>query len=204
MKITRSDADRLVIVDFPWVMGLILILLPCGMLAQLAVGHTHPASSKDVVFPIIVSLLFLGCGLYVNQRTVVSLDRARREVEWSRTGLFWRKGGIVSFDQIHAAQVTSVTDNRGRMDFRAALILKDRSEIPLMNMYWSGTRVTYGKICDAINAFMGKADVTPQFDLDSEIRQLVSRGLVIQAISLVRQTRGSSLVEAKDYVESLK
>jgi ribosomal protein L7/L12 len=41
-------------------------------------------------------------------------------------------------------------------------------------------------------------------DLDSEVRQLVSQGNLIEAIRLVRERTGMGLKEAKDYVDRLE
>jgi ribosomal protein L7/L12 len=45
---------------------------------------------------------------------------------------------------------------------------------------------------------------TASSDLDSEVRQLVSQGKLIEAIRLVRERTGMGLKEAKDYVDRLE
>jgi hypothetical protein len=157
MKITRSDGERLVIVDFPWVMAAGLTFLAVGFVIQTAVGykHTH-VINEDGWVGCGVSALFLLCAAYITKRSVFTFDLVRRQLEWSAASLFGRQGGIVPFHEIECARIATVSDNRGRPEYRVLLSLPD-SELPLANMYWRGSEQTYRKVCDTINRAIGKS-----------------------------------------------
>ncbi len=157
MKITVSDREHLVVVDFPWVMGAGFVILPAGFLIQAAqaYGRTH-IFDHDSRVGCGVAVLFLLVAAYITRRSVFSFDLVRRELEWSRTSIFGRKAGVVPFHQIKGAHLDSMRDNRGRPEYRVTLSLMD-GELPLANMFWRGTPDSYQNVCDAINGALGRS-----------------------------------------------
>jgi hypothetical protein len=115
MKITRSDGERLIIVDFPWVMAAGLTFFAVGFVIQEAIGYTHThVINQDGGIGCGVSVLFLLCATYITKRSVFTFDLMHRQLEWSATSVFGRKGGIVPFHEIEGARIATMSDNRGR------------------------------------------------------------------------------------------
>jgi hypothetical protein len=85
---------------------------------------------------------------------IISLrfDRRRKELTWSRRGLFERAGGAVPFDAIRGMQVQSMTHS-GRTSYRVVLVTAD-GEIPLTASYGHGEDEACRRVAEQIDDFL--------------------------------------------------
>src|SRR5690242_6919864 len=104
MKITRSN-DALVIVDFPYLIGLIAFPLTLFLFYHFVASVLgHRGNGETVGAAVGTTLTFLTGALFT-KRSVFYFDLSRRELTWSRRGIFATRGGVVPFDQIRCAVI---------------------------------------------------------------------------------------------------
>ena len=209
MKITRSDSGQLVIVDFPWVLG-VMLFGACGVLTTKLVRllYSGPISTRDSAVYVLGSGLFFLGGAHVAQRSRFIFDRLQRQLTWSRLGILGRKGGVIPFDQIECVLVQVISSNTASsrnlsLDYRLAL--KTRSGvIPFSDSYRAGSEAKCRVLRTEINRFLG----LPQEDEDASgqrhLQELVKSGQLIEAIKLIRAQRGCGLAEAKQIVDEMR
>ena len=204
MKITRSDSEKLVVVDFPYVVGGILFFGASIMAVQLFIVLAHgEISAKEIIGPFLAFSLFFFGGALLTKRSVFEFDLARRQLIWSRIGIFTRKGGTVPFGMITEAVVQTTTNGRNSsLCYRVALTTR-QGDIPLSENYSGGQKNAYETLRTAINRTLGFAQSPDEQRDDSDLRALVANGKIIDAIQLVRMRRQCSLTEAKKIVDDL-
>ena len=113
MKVTRSDSEKLVIVEFPWPLGVFLLLMGLASLGYLLTGPDDLTKNDEIALYIVVGLLFLGSA-YVTKKSVFEFDLRLRQLKWSRVSLFGRTGATLAFEQITGVKVESTPDSRLR------------------------------------------------------------------------------------------
>jgi hypothetical protein len=219
MRITRSDPRNLVIVDFPYVVGLIAFPAAALMMVYAGIGlYRHAgdtgstagavsdcgnvAVGNEIIGPFIGALLFFFGGAVFAKRSEFNFDGDARLLTWRRRGLFTNTGGVLPFDQIRRALVQASDDTEGGMTYRVALSTTDAGTIPLTEMYVSGLPDKYDTVRDAINTVLGVAGTAAQ-QVETEILELALAGQKIDAVALARQRYGYDLAQAKRFVEAL-
>jgi hypothetical protein len=200
MKITRQDSSALVIVDFPWLMGLIVFPAALALLyAAVAAGVHHKGISQMLGFGAGGLVTVLVGSLFV-KRAVFEFDLVRRELAWRRRGIFGERNGAVPLDRIRRAVVQSMNSSDGTT-YRVAL-LTDDGDLPLTDAYSSG-QSNKKRISDTINRALNIDQSDPQAAIEDEILDLARSGKKIEAIRLTRERYGYDLAKAKDFVEGL-
>ena len=206
MKITRSDGDRLVIVHFPWIFAGFMLLIALSLLAQPGIfwWQDRPLT-RNAWIEGGIGLVLLLLVLALTRCSVFTFERGNRRLVWSRTGLLGRTGGTLPFHQITGARVETSSGAENGVCYRVALTLSDGT-LPLTNSYSGTAEKISHTVCNAINGTLG---TTPQVsglddEEESDVRTMIENGQMIAAIARVRQVRGCTLIEAKNYVESLR
>jgi hypothetical protein len=199
MRITHSDPQRLTIVDFPYVIG--LIAWPCaafmaGIAIVAALNKRHP---REIVGPIAAALMFFFGGAVFTKRSEFNFDFVQKNLTWRRRGLFTNTGGIVPLEQITRAAVESHQDD-SVTTYRVVLKTAHGS-VPLTDSYASN-RDTADRIRTAINDAL-KLTLDTNEQIETDILDLALAGRKIDAIALARQRYGYDLTQAKQFVEGL-
>ena len=208
MKITRNDSEQLVIADFPWLAGLVFAF---GLIVSGACAiqgyFSHALNQKEWLGLGALALFCLIAGSLSVNRCVFIFDLAHRQLTWSRAGLFGRKGGLVPFDQLTGAVVEVMSDpstKDRRLSHRLAV--KTRTgEIPLTAGYYSGLKgKSFDEIRDTINRALGKSAISPERANDDEVHAMIADMQSDDAIKLVQERRGCSLLEARQIVADME
>ena len=201
MRITRSDHRNLVIVDFPYLIG--VIAFPCAALmlclAVQAIAKHGPAG--DIVGTIIGALMFFCGGAVFTKRSEFDFDFVSRKLTWRRRGLFTNIGGVLPLDQITGATVQSIDDHDGGMTYRVALHTTSGRPIPLTQAY-DGNRDIADRVRTAINDAL-KVTLDANQQIENDILELALTGRKIDAIALARTRYGYDLTKAREFVEGL-
>jgi hypothetical protein len=200
VKIVRSDARSLVIVDFPYLIG--AVAFPCALFllvrAILFVAEGGPRG--DVIGCSLGGLMFFMGGAVFTKRSAFEFDLVRRRLTWSRRGLFTRAGGTLPIDEIRSATVQSL-NNGDTPTYRVALLTAG-GKIPLTDAY-SGGRQRADAIRSAINDAL-KLNVDANVQVESDILELARAGRTIDAVKLTRERYGYDLAQAKQFVDELR
>ena len=200
MRVTRQDSSALVIVDFPWLLG--LIVFPGGLAlvyAAVSAAVEHRGIGQILGFSG-GGLLTLLVGAVFVKRAVFEFDLVRRELAWRRSGVFGQRGGVVPFDRIRRAVVQSMNSSDGTT-YRVALLTED-GDLPITDAYSTG-EAKKQRISETINRALNVEQVDPQTAMDDQILDLARSGKKIEAIHLTRERYGYDLAKAKDFVEGL-
>jgi len=159
MKITRSDSEHLVIVDFlygPIVVCLILMGACIFFLIKLLSQPLHlPSDGVELlgaVGGVVSGIIFV---TVYGKRCVFDFDFARQQLVWKRQGLFGREGGTLAFGRIICAQVqvnfSKATDpDPGPNTSRLSLVTAS-GDLPINPPYVFGQESQAQAACDAIN-----------------------------------------------------
>ena len=159
MRITRSDAEQLVIVDCPWIIPTLAYPTASIMLSFAALAFSRAMAKPNFpwfgtgsgglwgsLFSGLLSGLFAIAFTYHEQYV---FDLTARELAWRRRTLFKATTGLVPFDQIRYAFTQRNYDSDGDT-FRVAL-KTDAGPLPLSPMCGS-FQGRYDRIRDQINA----------------------------------------------------
>lgn len=201
MRIVRSDQRRLLIIDFPWLIG--LIAFPCAVvmlghaIALLAHREHH---TGDLVGATLGAVMFFLGGAVFTKRSEFDFDLIGRKLTWRRRGLFTNIGGVVPLDQIRHAAVESLPDRDGGPTYRVCLRTTS-GPIPLTDAYDSN-----GAKAESIRAVINEVlnvPVTRSEQIENDILELAIAGRKIDAIALARQRYGYTLAQARDFVDGL-
>lgn len=219
MKITRQDGEKLVIADLPILWSLICFSAAAAIgyhfvKDYLLADHIHREHligadiGSAVMFFVFAGLFFalsFGCGVFIFQRSVFTFDLGLRQLTWSRTGLFGRRGANVPFDQITGAVIQRSSGNSGvRLGGSSAsrvALTTHGAAIPL-TLFYSDMKCR--EICDAINKFLGKTPIAPPQLDEAELLSIIASGDLAHAAQLVSEQRGCTLAEATRIVGALK
>jgi len=202
MKITTSNPEKLVIVDFPYVIGF-FCLVGAGVLGCQVVKLwlNHTLQQKDMMGMGLGFALFFAAGSIFAKRSVFTFDIARRQLIWSRRGLFTWKGATVPFSQI--TDVTVQTSSDSDSTTHRVALTTTQGILPLTESYSGGGDRPARAIGIAIRRALGLPE-QPEAEVDAhDLRALIASGQIINAIKLVREGRHCSLAEAKKIVDDM-
>ena len=206
MKITQSTPERLVIKDFPWGFGLIFALMGGGLVyvGGRALLYNPGMHKAEGVFALAGAIFLLSTAVFT-RRSVFVFDLTRQELTWSHASLFGVKSGTMALGRITGCVVQVLETPRAAPTFRLVLASPD-GDLPLTDTYSTSTMSARQKLRDAIHTALRLPPPDPESTADIErlVKSLIVAGQEIAAIKLVRDQQGSSLLEAKDYVEALK
>jgi hypothetical protein len=197
MKITRQDSSALVVVDFPWILGLVAFPSALALLYATVSAAVRRAGIGQVLICGASGLFVTLIAALLVKRCVFDFDLVRREVTWRRRGIFGLRTGTVPFDRIRGAVVQSMNSGNGTT-YRIALITRD-GDVPLTQAYSTGAQRPQ-RVCETINRVL---NFDPQIAMEDEILALAQSGKKIDAIRLARERYGYDLAKAKDFVEGL-
>jgi len=197
MKIKRQDSSALVVVDFPWLLGLIFFPGAAGLL-YVAVSSAIRGQGIGRALGFGAGALFVAlAGSLFVKRCAFEFDLVRRECTWRRRGIFGERSGTVPFDRICRCVVQSMRSNN-TTTYRITLQTDD-GDIPLTQAYSTGEQRPRS-VCETINRTL---NLDPQAEIEDEILDLARKGQKIEAIRLARERYGYDLTRAKDFVEGL-
>jgi hypothetical protein len=202
MKITCSNSEKLIIVDFPYVIGLFMLLF-ASVIAFLFSRDIlrHDLGHGGVVGACGGIALLLFGSTALTKRTIFTFDRVRSELVWSRMGLLGRKGATVPFDQITGSIVQADLGNKSRC-YRVALTTK-HGVLPLTESYSGIQNPSCETVSGAINEFLGINKQQQAQATEADLRALIADKRFIEAIQMTKNLRGCSLSEAKKIVDKL-
>jgi len=152
MKIKQNDADALVIVDFPYLIGAIAIPCTAWLLYKGVGAWVQSGANRETVGALVSTLIVFLAGVLFTKRSLFYFDRRRREVRWRRTGLLSHREGRVRFDEIHSATLQSLNESSHGITYRVAL-LTAAGDVPLTEAYTTG-QARPQRICGAINRLL--------------------------------------------------
>ena len=199
MRITRSDNRRLVMVDFPWFLGLVFFPTAALMLVVTVVAIAKGLSASQITGPLISGLLSFAVAAAFTKRCEFDFDLVAKKLTWRHRGLFTNAGGVVPFEQIRSAAVESSSDNDGGLTYRVILRTRDGT-IPLTESY-NGNRDIVDRFRSAIVAAL-QLNLHANAQIETDILELARAGRKIDAIAL-RERYGYDLAAAKAFVEQL-
>ena len=199
MRITRSDSQRLVVFDFPYLIG--IITFPCAaFMAGLGVRLMWRGDfNGDLVGASLGALLFFLGGTFATKRSEFDFDLVGRKLHWKRRGLFTNTGGVLPLDQIRHASIESISSD-GDLSYRVVLHTSSQT-IPLTDSY-DNDREKADRVRAAINDAL-KLNLDADKQIENDILEMAIAGRKIDAITLARQRYGYNLTEARDFVEGL-
>src|SRR5688572_15388038 len=158
MRITRSDNQQLVVLDFPWLIP--AVFLPVGtfmlVVGLFAVSRAlnkpgfawFGAGSGGMWGALAAGFLGVGVGSAFCVRSEFTFDLAVRRLTWSRRSLFKTTGGVVPFEQIRYAFTQRCYDGDG--DAFCVTLRTDAGPLPL-SPFCSSNQARKDAIRDAIN-----------------------------------------------------
>lgn len=152
--------------------------------------------------PLIGSAMFLFAALASYERNRFAFDPHRKEVRWSRRCLWSRDEGRAPFSCVRSLIIhNAIGSTKTAPSVRLALVT-DEKEIPLSRAYAGGVRREYEALAAMIRRVMQMSAEPADLLLDS-VRVALAQGRKLDAIKLVRLTKGVSLEEATRFVETL-
>ena len=179
MRIKRSDNERLVVVHFPLFLA-VVAMLPAMLTIFVAYGTVtgmftplpkgQPAWT-GVLFFLLFSVGWAAIFACFVKKVSYDFDLVNRQLKWSRRGLYGKKEGVMSLDDIRGATVdTRWSSDSGRT--YCPVLSTSNGMFPLLN-YYNTDKSEYERIAAAINAAL-KAN--PAAAMDDEILELLSQG----------------------------
>jgi hypothetical protein len=138
---------------------------------------------------------------------VVTLDQARirvdprtRTIAWDRRWGFRRRSGALSFDEVTSIGADRPVGDDGVPSRRIVLWTRDGRRIPLSAGYQVDANGDVLRTVEQIRRMLGRGDGESSEFLQS----LIDGGRIIDAVKLLRETRGLSISEAKSEIDALK
>jgi hypothetical protein len=199
MHIKRNDNQRLILIDFPF-MVLVPILIPTAGIIYLLIAVAGDWEMKCFFLAFIIGwdailLLFVKLSIF-------EFDLVERRLVWIQRGVYRKKGGTLPFDQIQGAKVDILSSGDGT-SYRLALSTQ-QGTVPMMGSYTGHGRPTVAKALGQIAAAVNEALKTnPASEMEDEILALASAGQHLAAVQMARQRFGWDLNQANKFVEGL-
>lgn len=201
MKITRSDSEHLIIVDFPIFSAIWFFFFVVIGVHLLISTITKSALNPGIL---LVGCIFLTIGVvaqfWLLNRSVFDFDLRSQMVAWKRTGLLGRGGGAITFKQIKYVYL-EYSSGKGGFNYRPVLQLGSKV-VPLRPYFTHDTDSQ--KICNEINKALGKSPRSMEEDMEVTVRSLVSCGESDAAVRIVRRFFRYNFAQADEYIKSLK
>lgn len=144
------------------------------------------------------------CAFLFWRKEIVTFDRGREEVEWTRRRAFKVVSGTIPFSEITGIGMETTTASRGELAYRLTILTHEKP-VAMSDVY-SGNQGHYESIRQEILAFLHPdaglakpgegADSVSGVDDEASVVSLLKQGRRIDAIQLVRSTQKISLTEA--------
>jgi hypothetical protein len=202
VRITRDDHRQLVIVDFPWLIGVFGFGTAAFLLVATMIAIAHGRTVKNFIGPLLGVVLGFGCGAAFTKRSEFVFDFISKQLTWRRRGLFTNTGGVVPLAQIREAVVETNHNNGDGGPTHRVVLKTDAGPVPLTDASSSGEE-KHNRIRDRINAALNVTPTPAGQQVESQILDLALAGKKIDAIKLARERYGYGLAEAKAFVEGL-
>ncbi len=202
MKLRRTN-NGVRVVDCPWLVAVfpavgLIVLVQFLWHGSLPKGD----NGESALIAIVVFLGLAGFSLIFLKRSVFDFDAIGRRLVWRRRNLWGCKQGVVPFEQISGAVVTSTSSSDSGRSYRVEL-RTSQGFLPLTEHYSHGLfdgEKACQQVAERINQLL---KVNHQQAMDDAILQLALDGRRLDAIAMVRQRYGYDLATAVRFVEGL-
>jgi hypothetical protein len=136
MKIERNDSERLTISDFPYIgIAFCLLFVLAGGFGAVRTFCEPVFKPLDFYFLCGFALVWLVVLLKYSKRCEFDFDWRRRQLNWSRVGLFDRERGDVPLGNVTEAYLQTRLASRGIPMYRLAVATKE-GDIPMTDTYF--------------------------------------------------------------------
>jgi len=207
MKIREQTSDFLILEEFPFIMGPVMGILALAGLVFSLVSFSNQDHDKFYGGMLGFAFFFF-VFVVLFKKSRFEFCRATGRLEWSRRGLFSRKGWTVPLSDIENVILRT---GLGEDNEYTVFLFTARGKIPL-NVYDTNEkqiRLTHASvrkeeaenISNLIRRMLGKSDV----DIAEEsIRELVKAGIIVDACKLAEEHYNLNLTEARKRIEQIK
>ena len=198
---TEPDGTLVVTVDSRLIVGM---LTGAALLCAVPVFRSwlNGGVTAHGATPLIGSAMFLLGAFFSYERNRFVFDPHLKEVRWTRRGLMSKDEGRMPFSRLHSLILqTAMGSTKNAPSVRVTLVTDER-EVPLSRAYASGMKREYEELAITIRRVLQMNAEPPDLLLDS-VRAALAQGRKLDAIKLVRLTKGVGLEEAKRFVEQL-
>lgn len=137
-------------------------------------------------------------GLMVLERVRVRVDSRNRTIDWTRRWGLRRRSGMLSFDDVTAVTTERPLGDDGTPSRRIVVTTRDNRTVPFTVGYHSDAAGELMQLADRVRDMIGPGGQS------DHLQSLVDAGRILDAIKLVRETRGLSLTDAKTLVDGMK
>ncbi len=209
MKIREQTSDFLILEEFPIIMGPVMGILALTLLVLSLVSFSNQDYEKFYGGMLGFAICFAGF-VVLFKKSRFEFCRATGRLEWSRKGLFSRKGWTVPLSDIENVILRTGLGEDNGSEYTVFLITA-RGKMRL-NVYGTNEkqiRVTHASvskeeaenISNLIRRMLGKSDV----DIAEEsIRELVKAGSIVGACKLAEERYNLNLTEARKRIDQIK
>ena len=140
MRITESHDRRLVIIDFPYVIGVFAWSFAAALLVMAVDAAVRRVGTPQTLGAFAAAVMCFLVGAALTQRSEFVFDLVEKQLTWRRRGLFTNKGGVVPFEQIRAVIVDRCNDSDGGDTYGLVLHLHAAKPIAVSDIYTSNRR----------------------------------------------------------------
>jgi hypothetical protein len=204
MKITRADAEHLVLVDFPLWIGVIFFPLSALYLLRLFVAlAAHPRKTSEWLISLAGFAICFGGAALFTMRSVFDFDLGAQQLRWRRRGLFGRRGGCVALGDIRSVNLECcrATNSRGagrRICYRIVL-QTTTGVLPLTQAYTLSRDQRQQQMREQITRALGLLLPT----VADDVAELVKAGRRDDAALMISVYEGLDMVVAQRRVEAM-
>ena len=209
MRIKRSDNERLVVVHFPLFLA-VIAMLPAMMTVFVAYGtvtglFNPPPKGQSAWLGVLFFLLFsVGWAaifaLFV-KRVTYDFDLLNRRLAWSRRGLYGKKEGIMSLDDIRGVTVdTRWSSDSGRT--YCPVLSTSNGMFPLLN-YTTPTNRTTSELRPPSTRHSRRTRQRPWTTRSSNFYRRATRN-GFRPFRWCKSDYGYALPQARQFVDALK
>jgi len=139
-------------------------------------------------------------GLVTLERAHFRLSPRAGTIVWSRRWGFRRRSGSLSFEDVKSIVAERPLGDDGIPSRRIVLHTRDGRTIPVTVGYSQDGGGDMLRIAEQIGLMVGSGGGKPSDALQS----LIDAGQIIDAVKLLRETRGLTITEAKAEIEAMK
>jgi len=131
-----DDSGGFKFVDFPFWVGAVAFPASLFLLYKFVVHLNGGGDLQHSYGTLAGAAIAALVGALATKRSVFEFDVSRRQVVWSKTGMFGRRGGTIPFEKIRSAKVEQTTSGAS-FSYRVSLSTEDGA-IPLTDAYSAG------------------------------------------------------------------
>ena len=140
MRITESHDRRLVIIDFPYVIGVFAWSFAAALLVMAIDAAVRRVGTPQTLGAFAAAVMCFLVGAALTQRSEFVFDLVAKQLAWRRRGLFTNTGGVVPFEQIRAVIVDRCNDSDGGDTYGLVLHLHAGKPLAVSDIYTSNRR----------------------------------------------------------------